>query len=858
MGKSVLLIDRCPDSGPSHFGKQELLKALKGKGVSVRLAEHWANETGSVRLVIGTAQDRMVGPLLVKSGIRIDPEQEGVLYRRDDTDAGPVRVIAGTDERGLMYALLEMADRVRAHGIQELEEMRDLVEFPDIRIRGVDRFVMGPMDDGWYFSESFWNYYLSRLAHSRFNRLVLILGFDTPYYSPPYPFLMGVTGYPEVQVVGIDHRGRSRNLSQLKCIGQLCHSYGLEFILGTWQQIPWTKNQERIVEGLPQGEAELARYCSQGLKDLLGACPEIDGIHFRVNHEAGVGSQKTNESFWKECITAVAAVGRRLKLDLRAKGLTDDMIQFAINTGLEVTVPTKYWCEHTGLPYHLTQMREEELTRLDNLNHGRRYSYADLLRKPRRYEILYRLWNYGSTCVLLWGDSDYVRRFCESCRLGPASGFEISAPLSLKGGHSTGEDQPWPLSDDPSLRHYEWEDERYWLTYTLFGRLGYSGSAAADIWQRQFQERFGPEAAPELEAAYRAASKVLPLITAFHMPVHPSVQYWPELSTGGALFAEHNYNKTFRDRTYQNTEPSDPGLFYRITDYISDWLASCLRGKYTPLQVRVWFRSCVSEIRRSLDRTDNYKIASESAEYKATRFDLLMLAELADYHAAKIQAALALSLYQKTNEANLLTVALESMERAKKSWEALSERGRAAYHVPLDFAPASGAGRRGHWSDYLPELEKDVSRLRKLLHEADPPQGQGPGNLFEKELEPHRIEDMAERYLSSFKADLPKTCTTAEDLVITVNVGEAASLTGDLTMHYRHTNQTEGPFKVLTMKKTKGGYRGGIPGEYIVPEWDLLVYFSAVNNTGHGLIFPGLYHPDYPAPYHIIKVGAEG
>jgi predicted transcriptional regulator len=36
-----------------------------------------------------------------------------------------------------------------------------------------------------------------------------------------------------------------------------------------------------------------------------------------------------------------------------------------------------------ALPYHIPIMRSEELAQLDNFNHSRRYSYADMLRKPR-------------------------------------------------------------------------------------------------------------------------------------------------------------------------------------------------------------------------------------------------------------------------------------------------------------------------------------------------------------------------------------------------------------------------------------------------------------------------------------------
>jgi hypothetical protein len=249
---------------------------------------------------------------------------------------------------------------------------------------------------------------------------------------------------------------------------------------------------------LARNEDELGNYCAAGLKELLTQCEEIEVLQLRVNHEAGVGDQNTNEIFWKKLIAATSEVSRKVKLDLRAKGLTDGMIQYALEKGLELAVPTKHWCEHIALPYHLSQMRNEELTRLYNLNHSRRYSYADMLKRPRNYDIIYRLWNYGSNTLFLFGDPDYARRFTYSINYGQAVGFEITAPLTLKGGMSSIEGEPWPIFDDPELMYSKWEDERYWAWYLVFGRLGYSMDTCPEVWKREFRAHFGKAARIEI------------------------------------------------------------------------------------------------------------------------------------------------------------------------------------------------------------------------------------------------------------------------------------------------------------------------------------------------------------------------
>ena len=225
------------------------------------------------------------------------------------------------------------------------------------------------------------------------------------------------------------------------------------------------------------------------------AVPEIDIVQFRVNHESGVGTQVSAEDFWNHCTDAVAEIAqednRPLILDLRAKGLTDAMIDYAFSKGLHVEVPTKYWCEHAALPHHLSIMRTEELERLDNFNHSRRYSYADMLKKPKYYDVFYRLWNYGSTNLFIWGDADYARRFSRSCSLSNSIGFTINSPLALKYGYELLHKDAWHTFADPSLRSGKWEDERFWMWYIAYGRLGYSADTDPEVWKRVFRKHFG-------------------------------------------------------------------------------------------------------------------------------------------------------------------------------------------------------------------------------------------------------------------------------------------------------------------------------------------------------------------------------
>lgn len=865
----VQIIDRTApgEERPAAYG----LAALAGAMDARRIPVVWCGEAGhggnGPAIAAGLTSDPLIRRWLAHETEAIDDPGEVVILSRSPED--DIWVAAGTVERALMYALLELADAVEAEGWDAFPHLQRRIERPDNRIRGVDRFLMGPLDEAWWHSDAFWAYYLDRLARCRFNRLALIAGFDTAYLSPPYPYFVEAPGYPHVRVADLDDGQRARNLERLRTIGRACHRRAIEFVLGTWQQRPWTANQAQQVEGLPESEEELGRYCAAGLQALLEACEEIDRVQFRVNFEAGLGDQHSNESFWWQLIDAVAGCGRPVGLDLRAKGLTDGMIEYALARGLDVGVPTKYWCEQTGLPHHLTQMRSEELVRLDNLNHSRRYSYADLAHKPHRYDLFYRLWTLGSTTLFLWGDPDYVRRFSASCRLGEGAGFEVAAPLSLKGGHAGLQGEPWPILSDPAMRSGAWEDERYWPFYLLWGRIGYTADTPSHVWQRAYRARYPQAVAAPLARGIEAASKILPLITAFHMPMHPMLVYWPELSTGGALFAEHNHNQGYvRTRHYGNVsygsaEPSDPGLFYGIDEYARDRRHREIQARYTPLQVAEWLRECARRARAALAEADAALAVRggepEAAEYRAARTDVLMLADLGAYHAAKVEAALSLALSreversaQQGDVAAYLGEALRHMIAARESWIALAERGKAAYHNPLEFNAGHGSARRGTWADRTSELDADAARLEALLEVAL----SGSRTADRRELPGKQQIDSVEA--PQLELHLPLHWPAGRNLPVEVTLSGPSKLPSGLTLRYRRTNQLEGPFRRIDMAHTADGYRAVIPGSYLQPEWDLLVYVTAVLSEAQVLIHPGLLSAASPLPYQIVRVeGSE-
>jgi hypothetical protein len=90
---------------------------------------------------------------------------------------------------------------------------------------------------------------------------------------------------------------------------------------------------------------------------------------------------------------------------------------------------------------------------------------------------------------------------------------------------------------------------------------------------------------------------------------------------------------------------------------------------------------------------------------------------------------------------------------------------------------------------------------------------------------------------------------TGADLPIEARVSSRFQPTA-VRLHYRHLDQSE-DWRVMEMRNTGGAqYRAAIPGEFIVPGWDLMYAIEAVDETGAGSFYPDL---DEREPFIVVK-----
>ena len=344
--------------------------------------------------------------------------------------------------------------------------------------------------------------------------------------------------------------------------------------------------------------------------------------------------------------------------------------------------------------------------------------------------------------------------------------------------------------------------------------------------------------------AIAQASRFIPFLIGWHFPEHPQNAYWAEMSSGAALFPEHNYNRTFRrvGVSYQSSQASDEGMFYPIDAYLRDAAQGKEDGRYTPWQVLGWLKGIEARTEQALAAAQTIGLP-ENWEARGAVLDINLILTMLRYHTHKLLAAMNLSCFEQFGDAAKLPAAIQELEIAIDYWKSICEQATGKYHGRLTFGVGGFVQRDGFWTDYLPELEADMAKLRELSA-LNPADAAVPCAAHPAQIAPLPWVD-----------DVPEEHKAGEPLTVTLWTDAATLLRNGVRLRYRHTNMLEGAFTAMSMTKTAGGpWEATIPGEYLTSEWDLLIYFDAINAYGDGLIYPGLWHPQEDQPYYIVRI----
>lgn len=866
-GHSVVIVVPPEEAGhaPVTWAAGRLRDVLRSRGVETVLSGDLAAVPPRVTCVLvvlaGSGTGRAV---LTANGIASPNAPEALGLQAIRWRERDLTLAFGADARGLVYALLELGDRVSAAGDPAPAGLvaTPVREEPANRIRSVMRCFVSEMEDKpWFNDRAMWPAYLDHLASQRFNRfnLSLGIGYDflqkvtDAYFLFAYPFLVAVPGFEKVQVPGLSDGERERNLEMLRFIGAEAAGRGLEFQLGLWMHgYEWLNSPKPnyTIAGLTP--ANHAPYCRAAIRTLLEACPEITGVTLRVHGESGVA--EGTYDFWKEVFAGVADCGRRVEMDLHAKGIDQRMIDHALATGLPVTVAPKYWGEHLGLPYHQADIRPNERPRpgaeagheLMALSAGSRsftrYGVGDLMREDRRYRIMHRIWP-GTQRLLLWGDPLTGAAYGRAAGFCGSDGMELMEPLTFKGRRGSGLAGDRGGYADPALAP-RWDWEKYRYTLTVWGRSLYRPDTDAAVFRRAWRRTLGPGTEAAL-AALGTASRILPLVTTAHAPNGGNNGYWPELYINQSLVdpeAPQHYNDTLAPKIFGNVSPFDPQLFSRMNDHAAALLAGTPAAEYSPIEVAQWLEDLAD--RAAAQWAEAQPLIADPAHPDCRRLaiDLPMQVGLGRFFAAKFRAGVLYGIFEQSGSQAALREAIARYRQARAAWAGVADLARDVYQT--DITVGEYRLLRGSWADRLPLIDDDIARLEAKLSDAgDDATGRAAAAIQHSLGRPNR-SPVAARHVPppDFRSGLPLEIEFA-----------AEPRPRAVRLVYRHVNQAERYETAPMAAADAGAFRGTIPAAYTDSPFPLAYYFVVEPDAGEPTLHPGLGPDLVNEPYYVVR-----
>jgi hypothetical protein len=872
---STVLIVRDPadeiaHSRPVRWAVSHLAQTLASKGVScTELASPQAESAGADAVIVvagaGTALARQAN----WSRLALPSTSEALAVAPTRLGEKTGSLACGGGERGLVYAVLEVADRI-AHAADPMAAITaPLPEsaHPANAVRGIARIFASDIEDkAWFYDRDFWASYLTMLAAQRFNRLHLAfgMGYDfvrdvrDAYFLFTYPFLVSVPGY-DIQVVGLPDAERKRNLEMLRFISDAAAERGLHFQLGLWMHAyAWVDSPlaNYTIAGLtPENHAA---YCHDALQMVLDACPGVAGVTFRVHGESGV--PEGSYAFWRTVLTGAVRPGRRIEVNLHPKGINRQMIDIAMETGLPVTISPKYTAEHMGLPYQQASIRRLEQARqrrgddhfisnLMNMSEGSlrytRYGYADFMAEDRPYGVFGRMWP-GTDRLLLWGDPEMAAGFGRYSGFCGSLGLEICEPLSFKGRLGSGVPGGRTAYADPSLiPHHDFE--KYLYFYRLIGRLLYDPDASPDQWRRYLGSTFG-SAAPSIENALANASRVLPLVTSSHMPSAHYGSYWPEIYTNmpivdGAL--RHHYSDTDEPRLFGNVSALDPAMFCKPDEFADDVMNGRRSARYSPLRVAAWLDRFAEQAEQSLNTARAETADHSQPEFQRLAVDVTIESNMGRFFAGKLRAAVAYALYQRSGQIERLREAVTEYGTARSAWLAIIEVTANVYRDDIVFG--LGAHVRGNWASRLPAIDADLHAMELKLQEAE---ASAPTTTTDPSVDLALLDQAPPDMEYVHTPQMDFMAGDSQDILLTLPRDLAHGITVDL--HYRRVNHAE-EWQIAGMRFDGGAYHATIPATYTASPYALQYYFTLCDPSGRAWLYPGLNDTLSNQPYFVVR-----
>jgi len=850
-GVSIIMdpTDNIAGSVPPQWALTQLREALEGQGMTVHRFSGISQAPANDMVVVASSGS---GSLTRQIGAKVPTTPEAITLMTGRLAGRPVFLVSGSDARGMVYAILELTDRVLYYDTVELAFTipTPIIEQTLTQTRTINKPFVSEVEDKPHFNDKdYWDEYLTMVATERFNRFAWSTGqaynfkpgpFDLPdpYFSFIYPFLVSVRG---VTVSGLSDTERQKNLDMLKYISDAAATRALDFQLSLWCHKKDYVGKKYNVQGLSGTNSDdtHAAYCRDALTAILVACPNITGLTFRVHGEGGV----SGNGFWPivfKGVTPIIDAGRPIEIDLHGKRVSDGYLKAALDAKANAVITPKKVAEHTGLPYHHASIRESErkegvhnpVTELGGLDS--RYGISNFMYEGRKYGVVHRLWP-GTQRHMLWGDPVFAAGYGRAAYWCGSQGIEWYEPLCFHGRGTAGSTDERNSYTDSSLVPKGYDYRKFLYTYRIWGRYLYNPDTDPGAGRRLLNKNFGV-AAPDVEEALANASRILMLVTTNHAANACFCAYWTEVYQNRDIVNNHDAGDTSGRSTF------DPQLWANIEEYAEE----LLKGKegelhkYSPLEfadhVENYSRTALNKLADARSKVAN----PQDPEFRRYAIDIEIQAGMGLFFANKWRGGVLYYIYRKTNDSNAKTEGIKYYEAAVDFWKKhCDDVGRVYKYLDYGF-------QAGHWSDSLKNMQAEVNEFKKINYSTVQSFTTHPGPAAASIA---KVKAKQVKPAAGATHTQPSIFKKGDELRLSIYTD---GTTVSAKLYYRHINQAE-EWMSENMTKSGNNFTASIPGSYTNTVFPLQYYFGLNKGNNSGVIFPGFDQTLANQPYYHVR-----
>ena len=586
--------------------------------------------------------------------------------------------VKGSDEAGLMYGGLEVAEQIRLFGWEGIQET---LQNPYMELRGTKFNI--PLDvrtptytdpcdaaqanipEMWNLE--FWKEYIDHLARYRYNYISL-------WSLHPFPSMVVVPGYEDialddvkrstgewkeyysVQGIGFDAPEILANPETLKEISieekiefwKEVMAYGksrnVDFFMVTWNIFVYgTDGKYGITDDI--NNATTRDYFRKSVKQMFVTYPDLAGMGLTTG-ENMIGSSFEEKEEWAFDTYAQGTLDAAKEMPEReftfihrqhmtgARDIAEKFSPVIEQENVEFLFSFKYAKAHVysaiEQPYHTQFVKD--------------------------IEGMKTIWTLRNDDVYYfrWGAPDFVRDFIQHIPYEVSRGFYFGSDQWVWG-------RDFLMKDPESPRQLE--VVKHWYHWMIWGRLGYNPDLDNKRFIQILQDRYPGIDGERLFTAWQEASMIYPVTTGFHWG--PLDLHWyiegcrsvPVVSGNETGF--HDVNR------FITLPPHDMSGNQSIPDYVKMAIEGGTTTLISPLELARKLHDHADRAMEIISQID----PEDQRELKFTLHDIKTISLLGKYYGHKIAGSTFVALYRKTGDSSHQEAAISELTEALAYWK---------------------------------------------------------------------------------------------------------------------------------------------------------------------------------------------